>query len=251
MASATSLTPSPCSAEHTERPSESSPAAAVPRSPPGPQPPTHPLRRPRAASFRQWPGLDAESRSWWEHLHASEPARGCAIVQIHERLHHEAAFHIRLRVRNLSEFPRSDIDDLAIQAADDALVALLRKLEDYRGESQFWTWARRFAALEAAVSIRRRLGHDHIVISRDPERLIEAPDLGCSVHDRVELRARVRTVCDLIADTLTPHQRTVLIAIAINGISTQTLADELNTTQGAIYKTLHDARRKLRAAVVS
>ena len=106
--------------------------------------------------------LDAESRAWWERLHGMEPTRGWAIAELYERLRREAAFHIRHRVGGLSEFPRSDIDDLATQAAGDALVVLLRKLEDYRGDSQFWTWARRFAALEAPVSIRRRLGHDRV-----------------------------------------------------------------------------------------
>lgn len=197
------------------------------------------------------PGLDVASRSWWERLHANEPVRGRAIAELHERLHREAAFHIRFRVRNLSEFPRSDIDDLAMEAADDALLALLRKLEDYRGDSQFWTWARRFAALEAPVSIRRRLGHDRVGISRDPEHALDVADPAPSVHDRAETRELVQTVSDLIVNALTPRQRVVVVAVAINGVSAQTLAGELHTTPGAIYKTLHDARRTLRAQVAA
>src|SRR4051794_37204784 len=74
--------------------------------------------------------LDAESQSWWERLHASEPIRGWAIAELHERLRREAGFHVRRRVVNLAAFPRSDIDDLATEAAGDALIVLLRKLED-------------------------------------------------------------------------------------------------------------------------
>lgn len=192
------------------------------------------------------PGLDLESRSWWERLHASEPERGAAIAELHERLRREAAFHIRLRVRALPRFPRSDIGDLATQAADDSLIALLRKLEDYRGDSQFWTWARRFAALEAPVSIRRRLGHDHVGISREPEHALRVHDPAGSSSDRQERQQQLRDVIDLMADELTPRQRRVMIATAINGESAQVLAVELGTTPGAIYKTLHDARRKLR-----
>lgn len=192
-------------------------------------------------------GLDVQSRSWWERLHATEPVRGRAIAELHERLRREAAFHIRIRVRNVAAFPRSDIDDLATQAADDALMALLRKLDDFRGDSEFWTWARRFAALEAPVSIRRRLGRDRVGISHDPERALDMPDSGHAAHDRVELRELLAHVIDAIADQLTPLQRTVMIATAINGVPAQTLALELHTTPGAIYKTLHDARRKLRA----
>ncbi|MGZ4249093.1 MAG: hypothetical protein ACXVUE_12410, partial [Solirubrobacteraceae bacterium] len=104
--------------------------------------------------------LDAESRAWWVRLHGREPERDRAIAELHERLRREAWFHIRLRTRGMSEFPRSDLDDLAVQAASDALLAVLRKLEHYRGDSQFWTWAKRFAQLEAPVSIRRRMGRD-------------------------------------------------------------------------------------------
>ena len=171
--------------------------------------------------------------------------RDSAIAELHERLRREAWFHIRLRARGMSEFPRSDLDDLAVEAANDALLAVLRKLEDYRGESRFWTWARRFAQLEAPVSIRRRLGHDRL--ANDPEWTFAVPDSRCSPQERAEVQEQLRTVSDLIVGQLTGHQRAVLIAVAIDGVSTAKLAVELGTTPGAIYKTLHDARRKLTA----
>lgn len=195
--------------------------------------------------------LDAESRAWWERLHAPEPVRGWAIAELHERLRREAGFQIRRRVEGVSGFPRSDIDDLAVAAADDALMVLLRKLDDFRGDCQFWAWARRFAELEAPVSIRRRLGHDHVGISRCPERALEVPDPGHCTQDRVELRELLHDVSDGIAQQLTARQRTVLIAAAINGVSPRTLAGELHTTPGAIYKSLHDARVKLRSALAA
>jgi RNA polymerase sigma-70 factor (ECF subfamily) len=189
--------------------------------------------------------LDAESRDWWARLHSTEPVRERAIAELHERLRREAWFHLRLRARRLTHFPKSDLDDLAVQAADDALLAVLRKLDDYRGESQFWTWARRFAQLEAPVSIRRRLGPDHL--ANDPEHTFALPDPRCSPPECAEVQELLREVSGLIAGRLTTRQRAVLIAIAINGVSAATLAIELNTTPGAIYKALHDARRKLTA----
>src|SRR5215211_6711415 len=127
--------------------------------------------------------LDKESSVWWERLHGTDPIRRRAIADLHDRLRVEAAFHIRQRVRGLAGFPRSDIDDLAVQAADDALVVLLRKLEQYRGDSQFLTWARRFAALEAPVSIRRRVGRDRVGISRDPDSACGVADTAQSTHE--------------------------------------------------------------------
>ena len=187
--------------------------------------------------------LDPESQSWWVRLHDAEPVRGRAVVELHERLRREAWFHIRLRTRGISEFPKSDLDDLAVMAADDAVLAILRKLDDYRGDSQFWTWARRFAQLEAPVSIRRRLGRDQL--AEDPECAFSLPDPSCALDERAEVQELLHTLIDAINTQLSTRQRTVLIAIAINGVPAARLASELNTTPGAIYKMLHDARRKL------
>ena len=218
---------------------EAAPAPELPIEPPGL--PLQQVATSRAPARR----LDAESRSWWVRLHDAEPVRERAIAELHVRLRREAWFHLRLRTRGMSEFPVSDLDDLAVQAASDALLAVLRKLDDYRGESQFWTWARRFAQLEAPVSIRRRLGHDHL--AHDPEQAFAVPDPGCSPQERAEVQELLRQVSDLIIDQLTARQRAVLVAVAIDGTPTATLATELETTPGAIYKTLHDVRKKLTA----
>jgi len=164
-------------------------------------------------------------------------------------LRHEARFHIQRRVRSSVEFPRSDLDDVAVQAASDALMALLRKLDDFRGESQFWTWARRFAQIEALVSIRRRVGSDPLALGDPEPKLAVVPDPACSCQERVEVRESLQTLSALIVGQLTERQRTVVVAIAINGVSTEALACELHATPGAIYKTLHDARTKLRIAM--
>jgi len=145
----------------------------------------------------------------------------------------------------MSAFPRSDLDDLAVESASDALLGILRKLDDYRGDSQFWTWARRFAQLEAPVSIRRRMGHDRL--AHDPDLAIMVADPGCSPQGRAEIQELLDKITAAIAGQLTARQRAVLLASAIDGVSTGALAIELDATPGAIYKTLHDARKKLTA----
>jgi len=199
-----------------------------------------------AASGRR---LDPESQSWWERLHSAEPTRASAVADLHARLRREAAFQIRDRIRNRAGFPRSDLDDLATEVADDALMVLLRKLDDYRGESMFWTWARRFAEVEAPVSIRRRVGHDHVGTSPNPELALDVPDPAHTAQELLETRELLQRVGEIVATRLTKRQRTVLIAVAVNGVSPRTLADELHTTRGAIDKSLHDARVKLKLAV--
>ena len=218
---------------------------ALSTTPIGPQP--RALPRGEAAPRRS---LDVESRLWLERLHASEPTRGSAVAELHERLRREAAFHIRHRVRNRAEFHRGDIDDLATETAGDALMVLLRKLDDFRGESRFWTWARRFAALEAPVNIRRRVGRERFGVAADPELALGVPDPACSAQELLGDPRAAAEMSDIVANQLTNRQRTILIATAVNGVSAQTLACQLHTTPGAIYKTLHDARRKLKANLV-
>lgn len=189
--------------------------------------------------------LDRESRAWLGRLHTVGPVRDRALAELHELLRREAQFHIRQRTSALAEFPTSDIGDLAVQAADDALLALLRKLEDFRGDSQFLTWARRFAQLEAPVSIRRRLGRDRL--AWDPDSAPAVPYPGPSPGERAEIRDLLQAISVLITEQLTQRQRTVLIATTVAGTSTAELAADLQTTPGAIYKALYDARTKLRA----
>jgi RNA polymerase sigma-70 factor, ECF subfamily len=190
---------------------------------------------------------DAGSRAWVARLRGIEPVRRYAIAELHERLRREARFEIRKRARRLPELAASDLDDLAVQAAGDALITLLRKLDDYRGDSQFWTWAKRFAQLEAPVSIRRHLGHERLAPAGASPVLLDPPATDYSPRELVQLQLLLQRVIELINGELTERQRTVVVEIAINGNSPAALASQLHTTPGAIYKTLHDARAKLKA----
>lgn len=139
---------------------------------------------------------------------------------------------------------------MATQAADDALVAVLAKLDQYRGASRFTTWAYKFALLEAGVKVRRRAWQGREVVL-EPEAWPAFADERASAHElleRAELFAALKTA---IAQGLTPHQRDVFIALALNQVPIDVLAERLNTTRGALYKTLHDARHKLRRELSS
>ncbi len=145
----------------------------------------------------------------------------------------------------------ADLDDLAVQAADDAVVAILAKLDQFRGDSLFTTWARRFVQREAPAKIRQRLGHARELPSDEEfEHARLWPVHAESAHERAVARELARTLARLIADVLTARQRQVLIALAIDDVPTKDLARRLDTTTGALYKTLHDARRKLRSNLV-
>jgi RNA polymerase sigma-70 factor (ECF subfamily) len=196
--------------------------------------------------------LDQESRAWVDALQSRGSRRDDAIRRLHTLLLREARFEVRRRTAPLSHPSGRDLDDLAVQSADDALAAILAKLDRFRGDSLFTTWARRFAQHEAPAKIRRRLGRGRELptdIELGHARMWPAGDE--SPHDRCVADESARTLKRLIAEELTAHQREVLIALTIDGVATNDLARRLDTTPGALYKTLHDARRKLKVGLAA
>jgi len=157
-----------------------------------------------------------------------------------------ARFEVARRKASFAYLRGDDLDDIAQHAADDALVSVLRRLPDFRGDSRFTTWAYKFALLEASVKLRKRSWQGReLPLEPDAWSLFASDDP--SLSDAAEQSELLTALRRLIAEDLTPHQRSVLIALAVNGVPIDVLAARLNTTRGALYKTLHDARRKLRA----
>jgi RNA polymerase sigma-70 factor (ECF subfamily) len=185
---------------------------------------------------------DHESAAWLEALRADGPEREAAVRRLHALLLRAARHEVGRRL--------GGDEDLAMQAADDALLAVLRKLDDFRGESRFTTWAYKFALLEAGVRARRRAWQDREVVLA-PERWQGFPSPVGGPAEGAERAELWRTLQGLITDDLTPHQRRVLVAVTIDGTPIDVLAERLNTTRGALYKTLHDARRRLRAGLAA
>jgi RNA polymerase sigma-70 factor, ECF subfamily len=189
---------------------------------------------------------DPESHAWLDSLRAVGAERDDAIGRLHDLLLSAARFEIGRRRADMPHLRGDDFDDIAHQSADDALVAVLRKLDDFRGESRFTTWAYKFALLEAAVNLRRRAWQGReLPLASESWEVFLTP--GRSPQAQTEGGELLSALRDAIATTLTPHQREVLVATTLNGVPIDVLADRLGTTRGALYKTLHDARRKLRA----
>jgi RNA polymerase sigma-70 factor (ECF subfamily) len=194
--------------------------------------------------------LDAESAEWVAALSSSGSARDEATARLHALLLRAARFEVARRRRTLGERDPGGDEDLAMHAAGDALLAVLRKLDSYRGDSRFTTWAYKFALLEAAVKVRRRTWRGREV-PLEEEGWAQLPDPRASPGADAEMAELLGAVRGAIAEALTEHQRSVLIAITLNDVPIDVLAERLGTTRGALYKTLHDARRKLRARLAS
>jgi RNA polymerase sigma-70 factor (ECF subfamily) len=190
--------------------------------------------------------LDVDSPDWPRSLRSAGRSGEVAAERLHALLLRAARFEVARRRASMPDVREDELDDIALEAADDALVSVLRRLDDFRADSRFSTWASKFALLEAAVKLRRRAWQARELPVEPEARSLFAhvdPEPGATVEQR-ELMAALE---DAITETLTPHQRRVLVALALDGVPIDVLAERLGTTRGAVYETLRDARRKLRA----
>ncbi len=135
------------------------------------------------------------------------------------------------------------VEEIVNQAADEAMVALLGKLSTFEGRSRFTTWAYKFAILQAAVEVRR-----HAWLGREValEAWVDPRELGPSPEQYAEAADLSGAVSHAIDQVLTGHQRRIVLALLVDEVPIDVLAERLGTTRNALYKTLHDARKGLR-----
>src|SRR3954447_13221579 len=190
---------------------------------------------------------DSPARDWVERLRAEGAEGRAAVAELHALLLKAARFEVGRRAAELSHLRGGDQEDLAQQAADDALVAVLGKLDQFRGESRFTTWAYKFALLEAAVKVRRRTWQGREIPLED-EAWRALADAGASAGRGAEDAELVAALREEI-ERLGPRRREVPVAGALNGVPIDALAERPGSTPGPLYKNLHGARRALREAL--
>lgn len=186
----------------------------------------------------------ASEEAWVADLGLDAPAGDEALRHLHTVLL-RASRHQVWRLRHLLPGAGArDLEDLAQQAADEALVQVLRRLSSFEGRSRFTTWAYKFAVLQAGVEVRRQAWRNREIPLADSVVLV---DRGSSPADLTEASHLARAVEDAITTALTPHQRRVALALVVDEVPIDVLAERLGTNRNALYKTLHDARVRVRA----
>ena len=192
------------------------------------------------------PVLDADSREWVEQLRVGHPRRDQTLVRLHAVLRRVARHELWRRRGQLRSIRGPEFDDLAQQAADDALVNILGRLDEFRGLSRFTTWAYKFVMFEVTAKVARHAWRRQPpeVDQRDWDKL--ADTVAPRPEERLEQRAQLDALSQAIGE-LTGRQREVFVAVALNEVPIDVLAMKLGTNRGAVYKNLFDARRRLRA----
>lgn len=194
--------------------------------------------------------LDDESAEWVRALSAEGAEHDRAAARLHEMLLRVARAEARRRSGQL-RISGPELDDLAHQAAADAVVAVIAKIGEFRGESRFTTWAYKFVMFEVSGKIGRHFWRrPHVPMDTpDWDRL---PDrFGLDPARESELRELTQALRKAVEEELTEHQRRIFTALVLDGVPLDALAAELGSTRNAIYKTMFDARRKLRASLVA
>jgi RNA polymerase sigma-70 factor (ECF subfamily) len=195
-------------------------------------------------------GLDAESVDWPCALAGTGPEREEALARLHALLLRIARREVARRSPRL-QLTGPELDDLAYQAAADALIAIISKLGQFRGESRFTTWAYKFVIFEVSAKIGRHFWR-HPSVPLDAEGWERLPDrFGFDPAQEAEWRDLLAALRRAVDEELTTRQRRVFVAIVLNRVPLDTLVIELASNRNAIYKTLFDARRKLRAALAA
>ncbi len=194
--------------------------------------------------------LDPESAAW---VDALEGGRGPRYEQACTRLH-----ELLVRIAMDEVFRRGpryriagpELNDLAHQAAADALMRITNKIEQFRGDARFTTWAFRFVVLEVSNALSRhfrRVSNTRF----DFDEWAQVPDRsGTDPVSHWQARELVEAARDAVETALTARQRKVFTAV-VNGVPLEKLASELETNRNALYKTMFDARRKLRARLMA
>ena len=195
-------------------------------------------------------GPDADSAKWLRVLAATGPQREEALTRLHALLLRIARAEVARRGPRL-RLTGPELDDLAYQAAADALIAITSKLGQFRGESRFTTWAYKFVIFEVSTKIGRHFWR-HPSVPFDAEDWERLPDrFGFDPAQEAEWRDLLAALHRAVAEKLTARQRRVFVAIVLNNVPLDTLVIEMASNRNAIYKALFDARRKLRAALVA
>jgi RNA polymerase sigma-70 factor (ECF subfamily) len=165
-----------------------------------------------------------------------------AVGRLHD-LMVRAAWHQVMRMSEASGLGPVRRDEVVLSAADEATVSVLARLDVFEGRSRFTTWAYKFAILHAGVEVRRAVWSRREVDLHD---VVDRAKVGDSPEAYAETRDLASAVQRGIEAALTPHQRRVAIALLVDEVPIDVLAERLATTRNALYKTLHDARKRLR-----
>jgi RNA polymerase sigma-70 factor (ECF subfamily) len=191
-----------------------------------------------------------DSDEWVTLLTSSGRQRDAALTLLHELLLRIARAELHRRSGRI-EISGKELDDLAHQAAADAMIAVIGKLDQFRGESRFTTWAYKFVIFEVSTKLGRHYWRIRSA-PLDDDRAARIPAaFGFQPESHAQWRDLVEALRTAVYRDLTDHQRAVFDAAVLNSVPLDAVAVSMGRSRNAVYKTLYDARQRLRASLVA
>jgi RNA polymerase sigma-70 factor (ECF subfamily) len=194
--------------------------------------------------------IDRENHRWVRDLATAGPRREMACRELYPLLLRVAKAEARRRA-SILRLDGPELEDIAHQATADALMAITERVERFRGEARFTTWASKFVIFNVSTKINRHFWHRHEVPYEHEEWSGVPARSDAGPEDEAQAREFAAAVAAAVEESLSERQRLVFVAAVVDGKPMDVLADELGSSHNALYKVLFDARRKLRVALVS
>lgn len=187
----------------------------------------------------------SSDRAWIGALRRPGPGHDEAVRHLHDTVRRAAAHQVRRMPHVWAQLGAVRAQEIVDAAADEATRSVLANLDRFEGRSRFRTWVYKFGILQAGAEARRALWRDRPVdLAVHPEPVAVEPDSAVAVAEARDLASAVSAAIDSV---LSPRQRRVAVALIVEEVPIDVLAERMGTNRNALYKTLHDVRVKLRA----
>lgn len=192
------------------------------------------------------------NEEWVLHLR-DNALQAAALVDLRERLQRSIFYYLSQERSDLRGLATNELEEMAQDLAQDATLRVLENLDYFRGESRFTTWANKIAIRIAISDLRRArykdfsldaLTADGDYISSRANAVGEAPPNPETAAERENM---LHILDNALKQALTERQYQALVAVTLHDIPMDTIAEQLGTNRNALYKLIHDARRKLKA----
>ena len=187
------------------------------------------------------------NQEWLDDLQGPNQAQ--AIADLREILARGLKYSLASRIK-------TDLDDIVEDFTQDALLRILEKLDTFRGESRFITWAQKVAVRVAFTELRRQRWKDVSLQDLLPEDSVDfTPTVLADPSPDPERRASQTMIAEMIQEMidneLTERQRTAILAIMAGGMPLEEVARRMDTNRNALYKLIHDARKRMQERLLA
>lgn len=199
---------------------------------------------------------DRTNDHWLADLRSDGESRDAALIDLKERLQRGIYYYLSRERSDLNNLSSHELTQMAEDMAQDATLRVLNNLDSFRGDSLFTTWATRIAVRVAISDLRRAryrdFSLDDLTADGDYLPLTANPVAGDKptgperAAERADVLEKIQSTLD---SALTERQFRALMAVTVRGVPLEMVADQMGTNRNALYKLLHDARRKLRTTL--